>query len=113
MKIPADLKYDANGLIPAVIQDAQNKDVLMVAYMNAASLQRTVETGRTWFWSRSRKTFWQKGETSGHVQKVKEILYDCDQDTLLVLVEQTGPACHTGSRSCFYRGFSDTKEGRS
>lgn len=113
MKIPADLKYDANGLIPAVIQDAQNKDVLMVAYMNAESLQRTVETGLTWFWSRSRKKFWQKGETSGHVQKVKEILYDCDQDTLLVLVEQTGPACHTGSRSCFYRGFSDTEEGRS
>lgn len=106
MKIPEDLKFDSGGLIPAVIQDVQSKDVLMVAYMNAESLRRTVESGLTWFWSRSRAKFWQKGETSGHVQRVKEIRYDCDQDTLLVLVEQTGPACHTGSRSCFYRTFS-------
>lgn len=110
MKIPADLSFDEKGLIPAVIQDAINKEVLMVAYMNAESLRRTVETGLTWFWSRSRKQYWQKGETSGHVQKVKEILYDCDQDTLLILVEQTGPACHTGSRTCFYRSFSDPTE---
>ncbi len=106
MKIPENLKYDDKGLIPAVIQDWQNNEVLMVAYMNAESLKRTVETGLTWFWSRSRKKFWQKGETSGHIQRVKEILYDCDQDTLLIKVAQTGPACHTGERSCFYRSFS-------
>jgi len=106
MTIPDNLKYDDKGLIPAVIQDASTLEILMVAYMNAESLKRTVETGLTWFWSRSRKKFWQKGETSGHVQRVKEILYDCDQDTLLVKVEQTGPACHTGSRSCFFRSFS-------
>lgn len=105
MRIPADLKYDDKGLIPAVVQDWRSGDVLMVAYMNAASVQKTVETGLTWFWSRSRKKFWQKGETSGNVQQVKEILYDCDQDTLLVRVEQTGPACHTGEKSCFYRRF--------
>jgi len=105
MRIPNDLKYDANGLIPAVIQDVSNGQVLMVAYMNAESLKRTVESGLTWFWSRSRQKFWQKGETSGHVQRVREVLYDCDQDTLLIRVEQTGPACHTGSRTCFYRSF--------
>ena len=108
MKIPADLKYDNNGLIPAVIQDATDGVVLMVAYMNAESVKRTLETGFTWFWSRSRKTFWQKGETSGNVQRIKEILYDCDQDTLLIKVDQTGPACHTGARSCFFRSFSGT-----
>lgn len=79
----------------------------MVAYMNSASIQKTVETGLTWFWSRSRQKFWQKGETSGNIQRVKEILYDCDLDTLLIKVEQTGPACHTGSRTCFYRSFSE------
>jgi len=78
----------------------------MVAYMNVESLKRTVETGLTWYWSRSRRKFWQKGETSGNVQRVKDILYDCDQDTLLIKVEQTGPACHTGERSCFFRRFS-------
>lgn len=77
----------------------------MVAYMNADSLRKTVETGVTWFWSRSRKQFWQKGETSGNVQRVKDILYDCDQDTLLVKVDAAGPACHTGERTCFYRRF--------
>ena len=105
MKIPGNLKYDEKGLIPAVIQDWKTGEVLMVAYMNAASVKRTVETGLTWFWSRSRQKFWQKGETSGNVQKVKDILYDCDQDTLLVKVEQRGPACHTGERSCFFRRF--------
>jgi phosphoribosyl-ATP pyrophosphohydrolase/phosphoribosyl-AMP cyclohydrolase len=105
MMIPDGLKFDDKGLIPAVIQDVKSKDVLMVAYMNAESLRRTVETGLTWFWSRSRQKFWQKGETSGHTQKVIEILYDCDKDTLLIKVEQTGPACHTGSRSCFFRSF--------
>jgi len=106
MQIPDNLKFDEKGLIPAVIQDWQNNEVLMVAYMNAESLRRTVETGLTWFWSRSRQKFWQKGETSGHIQRVKDILYDCDQDTLLIKVEQTGPACHTGSRCCFFRSFT-------
>lgn len=110
MKIPENLKYDDKGLIPAVIQDWQNNDVLMVAYMNEASLQKTVDSGLTWFWSRSRQKFWQKGETSGHIQRVKDILYDCDQDTLLIKVEQTGPACHTGARSCFFRSMKRQEE---
>ncbi len=105
MQIPDNLKYDEKGLIPAVIQDWKSGEVLMVAYMNAESLRRTVSTGLTWFWSRSRQKYWQKGETSGHVQRVKDILYDCDQDTLLIKVDQTGPACHTGERSCFYRSM--------
>jgi phosphoribosyl-AMP cyclohydrolase len=105
MQIPDKLKYDEKGLIPAVIQDWKNGEVLMVAYMNLASLRKTIETRRTWFWSRSRQKFWQKGETSGNIQSVKDILYDCDQDTLLIKVEQSGPACHTGKRSCFYRSF--------
>ncbi len=99
-----DMKYDTDGLIPAVIQHAGTGEVLMVAYMNAESLARTVETGYTWFWSRSRQAYWRKGESSGHVQKVIEIRYDCDADCLLIEVEQAGPgACHTGERSCFYR----------
>lgn len=105
MKIPDNLKYDDSGLIPAVIQDGTTGKVLMVAYMNAESLKRTVETGLTWFWSRSRQKYWQKGETSGNIQRVRDIYYDCDQDTLLIKVEQKGPACHTGERSCFYRCF--------
>lgn len=107
MKIPDGLKFDEKGLIPAVIQDWKSGEVLMVAYMNSASVRKTVETGLTWFWSRSRQKFWQKGETSGNVQRVREILYDCDQDTLLIKVDQTGPACHTGNRTCFYRSFSE------
>ena len=100
----SDLKYDEAGLIPAVVQQAGTGEVLMVAYMNAESLAKTVETGYTWFWSRSRQKYWQKGESSGHVQTVREIRYDCDADTLLVTVDQVGPgACHTGERSCFYR----------
>lgn len=99
-----ELKYDDKGLIPAIIQDAENKDVLMMAYMNEASLKMTIETGYTHFWSRSRQKFWKKGETSGNVQEVREILYDCDADTLLIKVKQNGPgACHTGERTCFYR----------
>lgn len=99
-----DLKYDEAGLIPAVIQDRETGDVLMVAYMNADSLAQTLETGRTWFWSRSRQKYWMKGESSGHVQDVHEIRYDCDADCLLVSVTQQGPgACHTNERSCFYR----------
>ena len=106
MKIPVDLKFDERGLIPAVVQEWKTGEVLMVAYMNKESLKRTVETGLTWYWSRSRQKFWQKGEMSGNVQHVKDILYDCDQDTLLIKVEQTGPACHTGERTCFFRRFS-------
>ncbi len=102
MKLP-DLKYDEKGLIPAIIQDSESKEVLMMAYMNAESLAKTVSTGFTHFWSRSRGKFWKKGETSGHVQEVREILYDCDKDTLLIKVIQRGPgACHTGHRSCFF-----------
>ena len=101
-----DLKYDSNGLIPAIIQDEATKDVLMMAYMNAESLQKTITSGFTHFWSRSRQKFWKKGETSGHVQEVKQILYDCDKDTLLIKVVQHGPgACHTGHRSCFFTDF--------
>jgi phosphoribosyl-AMP cyclohydrolase len=111
MQIPDNLKYDEKGLIPAVIQDWKTNEILMVAYMNAASLQKTVESGLTWYWSRSRQKFWQKGETSGNIQRVKDILYDCDQDTLLIKVEQTGPACHTGERSCFFRSFSENIPG--
>jgi phosphoribosyl-ATP pyrophosphohydrolase/phosphoribosyl-AMP cyclohydrolase len=99
----ADLKYDKNGLIPAIIQDAATKDVLMMAYMNAGSLEKTIVSGYTHFWSRSRSKMWKKGETSGHVQEVKSILYDCDRDTLLIKVIQRGAgACHTGHRSCFF-----------
>ncbi|TBL69814.1 bifunctional phosphoribosyl-AMP cyclohydrolase/phosphoribosyl-ATP diphosphatase HisIE [Paenibacillus thalictri] len=95
------IKWDAQGLVPAVVQDAVSKEVLMLAYMNAESLKLTAESGETWFWSRSRSELWHKGATSGHIQKVRSIKYDCDGDTLLVLVEQTGPACHTGDYSCF------------
>jgi phosphoribosyl-AMP cyclohydrolase len=96
-------KFNKDGLIPAIIQDFDTKEVLMLAYMNEESLRRTRESGRTWFWSRSRQEYWCKGETSGNKQFVKEIKYDCDADTLLILVEQIGAACHTGNRSCFYR----------
>jgi len=103
MMIP-ELKYDDKGLIPAIIQDAVNNEVLMLAYMNRKSLEMTLETGFTHFWSRSRQKYWKKGETSGNVQEVKEILYDCDEDTLLIKVVQKGEgACHTGSRTCFFR----------
>lgn len=99
-----ELKYDERGLIPTIVQDIKTGDVLMMAYMNRESLERTTQIGRTCFWSRSRQQFWVKGETSGNVQLVKEIFYDCDADTLLVKVEQVGKgACHTGKRTCFYR----------
>lgn len=97
------LKFDEKGLIPAVIQDYKNCDVLMVAYMNKESLKITLKEKRTCFYSRSRKMLWRKGETSGHVQKVKAIYYDCDKDALLIKVQQIGAACHTGAWSCFYR----------
>lgn len=96
-----DLKFNSSGLIPAIVADADTGDVLMMAWMNAGSIQKTIETGKTHFWSRSRKKFWMKGETSGNVQQVKGIYADCDRDTLLLKVEQTGGACHTGHRSCF------------
>lgn len=96
------IKFDEKGLVPAVIQDATTGKVLMLAYMNAVSLQRTVETGYTWFWSRSRQELWNKGATSGNVQKVVDIKYDCDGDSLLLQVKQTGSACHTGEYSCFH-----------
>ena len=98
---PAALKFDAAGLVPAVVQDDGDGAVLMVAWMDAEAVRRTLASGRTWFWSRSRRQYWQKGETSGHVQHVRSVTADCDGDTLLVRVEQVGPACHTGTRSCF------------
>ncbi len=99
-----DLTYDASGLIPAVVQQHGSGEVLMVAWMNAESLRKTIDTGRTWFWSRSRQKYWMKGESSGSVQDVREIRYDCDADCLLVIVDQQGSgACHTGQRTCFYR----------
>ncbi len=97
------LKYDAKGLIPAVLQDYTNKDVLMVAYMNAESLTQTLKSGKATYFSRSRNKLWLKGETSGHYQHVKEITFDCDRDTLLIAVDQMGVACHEGYRSCFFR----------
>lgn len=98
-----ELKYDSNGLIPAIIQDAETHEVLMMAYMNAQSLQATIETGKTHFWSRSRQKYWMKGESSGHTQLVREVYIDCDQDTLLIKVTQTAGACHEGYHSCFFR----------
>lgn len=89
-------------LIPAIVQDAENGEVLMLAYMNRESLKKTLETGYTWFWSRSRQELWNKGATSGHVQKITEMYSDCDDDTLLIKVIQTGAACHTGNRTCFF-----------
>jgi phosphoribosyl-AMP cyclohydrolase len=103
MSFPETLKYDANGLVAAVIQDADNSEVLMVGYMNREALERTMETRRVTYWSRSRRKFWVKGETSGHYQHVVEIRTDCDKDCLLIRVRQEGVACHDGYRSCFYR----------
>ncbi len=97
------LKFDKQGLVPAIIQDYRNNEVLMLAFMNKESLARTIKSGKTCFWSRSRKEYWVKGKTSGHFQLVKSIAYDCDMDALLIKVRQIGVACHTGNRSCFYR----------
>lgn len=97
-----DIFFKKSELIPAVVQDVKTNQVLMLAYMNRDSLQKTIETGYTWFWSRSRQELWNKGATSGHVQKVVSIYGDCDDDTLLIFVEQTGNACHTGAYSCFF-----------
>jgi phosphoribosyl-AMP cyclohydrolase len=102
----AGVRYDANGLVPAIVQEQGTGVVLTLAYMNDVSLRRTLETGRTWFWSRSRQEYWCKGETSGDRQWVREAYYDCDEDALLVVVEQEGKgACHTGERTCFHRAF--------
>ncbi|MCL2389431.1 MAG: phosphoribosyl-AMP cyclohydrolase [Elusimicrobia bacterium] len=109
LEIVKKMKYDANGLIPAIVQDYKDGTVLMVAYMNAASLEQTIKTKKATFWSRSRNKFWIKGEESGNVQKVKEIYYDCDSDCILIKVNQIGgAACHTGMRSCFYTKITST-----
>lgn len=107
---PATLTFNEAGLIPAVAQDHQTGEVLMLAWMNAEAVARTIETGRVTYWSRSRQAFWVKGETSGHVQTLVELRVDCDRDALLVRVRQTGPACHTGARSCFFTKVEEGEE---
>lgn len=102
----SDMKKNVK-LIPAIIQDFKTKEVLMLAYMDIVSLKKSISDGKTWFWSRSKNRLWNKGETSGNIQEIKEIRYDCDNDSLLIQVKQTGPACHTGKRSCFYRVLED------
>ena len=107
---PLTLIYNDAGLIPAIAQDEASGEVLMMAWMNAQSVKRTLETGRVTYWSRSRQAFWVKGETSGHVQQLVDFRVDCDRDCLLVVVNQTGPACHTNRRSCFYTAVRDGDE---
>jgi len=107
---PATLRFDNNGLIPAIAQADGSGEVLMMAWMNAEAVARTLETGKVTYWSRSRQAFWVKGETSGHVQELVELRVDCDRDCLLVVVRQTGPACHTNRRSCFYTAVRDGEE---
>ncbi len=107
---PASLRYDARGLIPAIAQDRTTGAVLMLAWMNADSVAETLRTGRVTYWSRSRQALWRKGETSGHVQRLVEMRFDCDRDTLLLLVDQTGPACHTNRLSCFYTVVDERAE---
>ncbi|MEC8041439.1 MAG: phosphoribosyl-AMP cyclohydrolase [Pseudomonadota bacterium] len=104
---PKALKFDDKGLIPAIAQDAETHEILMMAWMNAESVAKTLETGKVTYWSRSRQSFWVKGESSGHVQELVDFRYDCDQDCILVLVKQKGPACHTNRRSCFYTAVRD------
>ncbi len=103
---PADLVYDDRGLLPAIVQDATSKEVLMLAWVDAEAVRRTLETRTTWFWSRSRSEYWNKGATSGNTQALRDLRYDCDQDALLMVVDAAGPACHTGETSCFYRSLS-------
>ena len=101
-----DITFDDQGLVPAIVQDADTNEILMMAWMNEESLNRTLEQGTTWFWSRSRKEFWNKGATSGNLQHVTDVRYDCDGDVLLVKVHPDGPACHTGERTCFFRSLT-------
>ena len=105
MKSLENLKFNADGLIPAIIQEKSTGKVLMMAWMNRDSLEKTIGTRKTWFWSRSRQKYWMKGESSGHTQDVQDITFDCDGDTLLIQVEQAGAACHEGYKSCFFRSF--------
>ncbi|MEL6806360.1 MAG: phosphoribosyl-AMP cyclohydrolase [Pseudomonadota bacterium] len=107
---PASLLYNAQGLVPAIAQDATSGEVLMMAWMNAEAVARTLETGRVTYWSRSRQAFWIKGETSGHVQELVSLRVDCDRDCLLMQVNQSGPACHTGRRTCFYTDVTEGTE---
>jgi len=101
----SEIKFDANGLVPTIVQDVKTNEVLMLAYMNIESLQLTLETNEIHFWSRSRQELWHKGATSGNIQKVVEVKVDCDADTLLIRVNPAGPACHTGAQTCFYRTY--------
>ncbi|MFW5642109.1 MAG: phosphoribosyl-AMP cyclohydrolase [Roseicyclus sp.] len=107
---PSDLRFDAAGLVPCIAQEAGTGEVLMMAWMNEAALARTLATGRVTYWSRSRQAFWVKGETSGHVQELVELRIDCDRDCLLAIVRQTGPACHTNRRVCFYTAVQEGQE---
>ena len=100
-----NLKYDANGLIPAIVQDAETGEILMMAYMNRNSLAETIKTGKTHFWSRSRQKYWMKGESSGHTQEIESLYIDCDTDTILIKAKQRGAACHVGYKNCFYRKY--------
>jgi phosphoribosyl-AMP cyclohydrolase len=106
-QIIADLTFDRDGLVPAIAQSQETGEVLMLAYMNADAVRETLQTGRVCYWSRSRQALWRKGESSGHVQRLIELRYDCDNDALLLRVEQTGPACHTNRPNCFYRAVRD------
>ncbi len=109
MRVPIEeIKFDERGLVPVIVQDANTRQVLTLAYMNAESLKRTIETNETWFWSRSRSSLWHKGETSGHTQQVLDILVDCDNDSLTILVKPNGPACHTGEQSCFHNALQES-----
>lgn len=110
MSVYEKLKFTADGLIPAIVQEAKTGRVLMMAWMNRASLEKTLATGKTHFWSRSRQKFWMKGEESGHTQTVKDVAFDCDGDTLLIQVDQTGAACHEGYHSCFFRSIEGQGE---
>lgn len=107
---PNELVYDDRGLLPAIVQDATTNEVLMLAWADAEALRRTLESRTTWFWSRSRQEYWNKGATSGNTQRVREVRYDCDKDAVLMLVDAAGPACHTGENSCFYRSLSEPGE---
>ena len=106
---PKDLTFDDRGLLPAIVQDASTMDVLMLAWVNEEAVRRTLDSKTTWFWSRSRAEYWNKGATSGNTQKVVDVRYDCDADAILMLVDPAGPACHTGETSCFYRSMTDSE----